>query len=75
VSFCLGNVRRCRGSDSSILPPALPTISKYHRICVFVRVLTNGQRFEAAQFTIERFWVDYFWRYLTFWHRSFTFIF
>jgi hypothetical protein len=26
VSFCLGNVRRCRGSDSSFLPPALPTI-------------------------------------------------
>jgi hypothetical protein len=32
VSFCLGNVRRCRGSDSSIMPPALPTISKYHRL-------------------------------------------
>ncbi|KAJ9579405.1 hypothetical protein L9F63_024487, partial [Diploptera punctata] len=26
VSFCLGSVRRCRGSDSSIQPPALPTI-------------------------------------------------
>lgn len=32
VSFCLGNVRRCRGSDSSIQPPALPTISKYSRL-------------------------------------------
>ncbi|XP_046986317.1 protein PELPK1-like [Schistocerca americana] len=29
VSFCLGSVRKCRGSDSSIQPPTLPTISKY----------------------------------------------
>ena len=32
VSFCLGSVRRCRGSDSSIQPPALPTISEYIQI-------------------------------------------
>jgi hypothetical protein len=34
VSFCLGNVRRCRGSDSSFLPSALPTIREYRSICV-----------------------------------------
>jgi hypothetical protein len=34
VSFCLGNVRRCRGSDSSIQPPAPPTISKYSTSCL-----------------------------------------
>lgn len=29
VSFCLGSVRKCRGSDSSILPPTLPEISEF----------------------------------------------
>jgi hypothetical protein len=29
-------------------------------MCVFVRVLMNGQRFEAAQLTTKRFCVDYF---------------
>jgi hypothetical protein len=53
VSFCLGNVRRCRGSDSSILPPALPAISKYHKLCVFVQVPVGGQSLEAAHFGIR----------------------
>jgi len=39
VSFCLGNVRRCRGSDSSIQPPALPTISKCLRCFCFRMIL------------------------------------
>ena len=61
VSFCLGNVRRCRGSDSSILPPTLPAISKYHNVCVFVRVPTNDHRFEAALFKTKRVCVVHFY--------------
>lgn len=42
VSFCLGNVRKCRGSDSSIQPPTLPTISKLEDNYSFIINLRNG---------------------------------
>ncbi|GLG97378.1 Protein of unknown function [Gryllus bimaculatus] len=48
VSFCLGNVRKCRGSDSSIQPPVLPTISVFG---LGVDVGFNIQQFDTIAIT------------------------
>ena len=71
VSFCLGNVRRCRGSDSSILPPALPTISKYLKFCLSLfRFICRGLNphfgIKTLQFRKHMRLRDLFSRYLMF---------